>query len=127
MRWMPLAKLSNLPPGKCINVFVEHVGVALANVEGQVYAMDNRCPHKGGPLGMGEMDGEWILCPYHDWAFSMTTGEWDNDRERHVTRLPVRIEGDDIIVEMPDPGEELPDPKYTVHGHTKAVRKGHCC
>lgn len=112
MRWVKLLKIWDLPPGKCTNEFIGTMGIALANVDGKYYAADNRCPHDGGPLGMGEMDQEWIVCPYHAWAYSMKTGVHDNDPKRFMTILNTRIVGDDLEVEVPDEGQELPEPDY---------------
>ena len=124
MRWVKIIKTAELPPGKCTNVFLGTMGIALANVHGRYYAADNRCPHDGGPLGMGEMDEEWIVCPYHGWAYSMKNGEHDNDRNRHMTTLKTRVEGDDLEVELPDEGEELPEPDYIMR-HIRGCKDPH--
>jgi nitrite reductase/ring-hydroxylating ferredoxin subunit len=117
MRWLPLLKVTELAPGQCTNIFIGHMGIALANIDGQFYAADNRCPHDGGPLGMGQMDKEWIICPYHGWAYSMKDGAYDNDRSRFMTTLPVKIEGDDVMVQLPDEGQALPEPEYMCRHH----------
>ena len=124
MRWVAVLKTADLEPGRCTNVFVGSMGIALANVGGQLFAADNRCPHDGGPLGMGEMDEEWIVCPYHGWAYSMKNGEYDNDRTRFMTTLKTRVEGEDLLVEVPDEGQELPEPEYMAR-HPCGPKSGH--
>lgn len=108
-RFFKAATRADLSPGGCITVKVAGVWIALADVDGQFHAVANKCPHNGAPLGMGQMDNEWIICPYHGWAFSMKTGAWDNDRSRSIPVYPVQVEGDDIHVGfLPD---EIVDPE----------------
>ena len=75
--------------------------VALFNVDGKFYALDGICPHAGGPLGEGELRGTVVTCPWHGWQFDVTTGQHClNARLMHQT-FAVRVEGDDILVEVP--------------------------
>jgi nitrite reductase/ring-hydroxylating ferredoxin subunit len=69
----------------------------LANVGGVVHAIDNNCPHNGGPLGKGELHGTDIVCPWHGWRWNVTSGRnsWPGTDWR-VSRVPVRIVGDEI-------------------------------
>ena len=50
---------------------------AVCNVGGVLYAVDNSCPHHGGPLGMGALHGHSITCPWHAWQFDCRTGKCD--------------------------------------------------
>ena len=78
-------------PGKQIAVF---------NVEGTLYAIDNICPHKGGPLGEGTLEGTKVTCPWHGWQFEVTTGKFLPAPDRGVASYPVKVEGDDVFVEV---------------------------
>ena len=70
---------------------------ALANVDGVLHAVDNNCPHNGGPLGKGELDGREVVCPWHGWRWDVTSGRnvWPGTDWR-VPRVPVRIVGDQV-------------------------------
>ena len=50
------------------------MAICLANVNGELSALDNICPHRQGPLGQGWMEGEAVICPWHSWAFNVKTG-----------------------------------------------------
>ena len=53
---------------------VNGIWIALFNVDGTFYAMDNSCPHAGGPLGEGKVNGGIVECPWHGWRFDIRTG-----------------------------------------------------
>ena len=72
--FIPIAQLDNLPPGTCTSIETGELGIALFNIDGHIYALDNTCPHAGGPLGEGTIDGEHIACPWHGWKFHIPTG-----------------------------------------------------
>ena len=76
MQYRDVAKLEDLEPGTCLSVEVDNAhGAALFNVDGEVLALDNTCPHAGGPLGEGTLDGEVVVCPWHGWEFNVRTGQ----------------------------------------------------
>ena len=71
-----VAKLEDLEPGTCLSVELDDApGVALFNVDGEILALDNTCPHAGGPLGEGTLEGEVVECPWHGWEFNVRTGQ----------------------------------------------------
>lgn len=75
MKCIRAANLDELQPGACLSVDLEgKYGVALINLEGEILALDNTCPHAGGPLGEGTLDGEHVTCPWHGWKFHARTG-----------------------------------------------------
>ncbi len=96
-----VAKLEDLQPGTSRSVEVEGVGIALFNVDGTVYALDNTCPHAGGPLGDGRLAGECVVCPWHGWRFNVRTGERPENPAITVACYPVSIQGGDIVVTVP--------------------------
>jgi nitrite reductase (NADH) small subunit len=79
---------------------VEGVGVCLANVEGELSALDNWCPHRRGPLGQGWIEGKAVICPWHSWAFDAKTGVADYPAGERVAAFPLRVLGDDLLVEI---------------------------
>lgn len=70
----PVAKIEDLPPGTCQSIELQDHGIALFNLEGDIYALDNTCPHAGGPLGEGVVKGDLVECPWHEWKFHIKTG-----------------------------------------------------
>ena len=75
--------------------------LAVFNVEGTYYALDGICPHQGGPLGKGQLNGCVVTCPWHGWQFNVATGQQQiNDRIVH-TAYPVRHDGDEIYIQFP--------------------------
>jgi 3-phenylpropionate/trans-cinnamate dioxygenase ferredoxin component len=74
--------------------------VAVFVVGGDYYAIDNTCPHRGGPLAEGEVDGRVVTCPWHAWRWDVTTGANVNNPAVRVARYPVRVEGEEIVVDL---------------------------
>ncbi|MGH9397184.1 MAG: Rieske (2Fe-2S) protein [Terriglobia bacterium] len=90
--------LSELAPGSCVAIETTGKCVALFNVEGTIYALDNTCLHRGGPLGEGELDGDVVTCPWHGWRYNVSTGEKCGDASKKVARYEVKVEGSQILV-----------------------------
>ena len=76
------------------------MGVCLANVSGELSALDNVCPHRQGPLGQGWVEGEAVVCPWHSWAFNAKTGVAEYPEGERVGSFAVRVEGEDVLVEI---------------------------
>ena len=75
MAFMKVADAEQLPPGQSQIVIAGGRELALFNVAGKFYCLDNECPHAGGPLGEGMLDRDAVMCPWHGWYFDVTTGE----------------------------------------------------
>ena len=97
-----VARLSDLPPGACRSVEVNGLGIALVNLDGVVYALDNTCPHAGGPLGEGALDGQTLVCPWHGWRFDVRSGVRADNPVFRVFCFPVRIDDDTIWLDLPE-------------------------
>lgn len=82
-----------IPPGSSKLVDVDGVAVAVFNVDGEFFAIADRCPHKGNSLSCGELDGRRIVCPGHGWDFDLATGETSWDHLLHKTWRVVVEEG----------------------------------
>ena len=96
-----VAQTSELSPGTGKVVEAEGRNVAIFNVEGTFYAIDNTCTHRGGPLGEGELNGEIVTCPWHGANFNVKTGAVTNPPARAGVRsFPVKVEGIDVLVEL---------------------------
>ena len=100
--WHRLAAAGEVASGSAREFTAGGRVIALFNVGGTFYALDGVCPHAGGPLGEGSLDGTLVTCPWHGWQFDVTTGRHClNPRIEH-TKFPLKIEGTDIYVELPD-------------------------
>jgi nitrite reductase/ring-hydroxylating ferredoxin subunit len=84
-----------------MEVMVGEQPYAVCNVAGALYGLNGICPHRGGPLGQGQIESGHVVCPYHMWAFDCRTGQYDYDPSMGVTTYAVRAEGDDILIEVP--------------------------
>ena len=78
----------------------EGVEICLANVNGELSALDNICPHRQGPLGQGWLEGGAVVCPWHSWTFNVKTGESEYPAHVRVDAFPVRVEGEDVLVDI---------------------------
>ena len=100
-QWHKVATTADIPPGGAGEFAVAGRVVALFNVEGNFYALDGICPHAGGPLGEGDLRGHVVTCPWHGWQFDVTTGQNSLNPRLEHTKFPVKIEGNEISVEIP--------------------------
>ncbi len=102
--WFKVAELDQLPEGRVMTVNAGTKFLALVHFDGQYTAMDNHCPHQGGPLGEGSIetgeDGKcWLRCPWHGWDFDPLTGKPPGGHEdTGQTMYPVEVRKDGIYV-----------------------------
>jgi NAD(P)H-dependent nitrite reductase small subunit len=96
--YVTAARVGDVAPGTGKAVVVGEREIALFNVEGRYYALDNTCPHQGGPLAEGWLDGAVVTCPWHAWTFKLSDGEMTLGNFARVDTFDVRVEGDDIRV-----------------------------
>ncbi len=73
--------------------------VCVANVNGEISAMENTCLHRGGPLGQGVIEEGKVICPWHGWAWDPKTGR-AHVAGAKVAVYPVKIEGGDVLIEV---------------------------
>ncbi len=100
---MPLVKvaaLSEIKDNSIKKVSVEGEEIALYKVGGQIFATSAVCPHKGGPLEEGFLDGKTITCPWHGWKFSIQDGSALPPAMANVPSFKVVIQGNDVLVEV---------------------------
>lgn len=98
--FVPVLSVADLPPGQAAEVTVADRAVALFNIGGTFHALANGCPHRGGPLGQGFVEGSEVSCPWHNYTFDVTTGENVVNPELKVERYEVRIEGGRVFVKV---------------------------
>ena len=95
-----VADVGDVPPGEARVVDVGGRMLALCNVDGTFYAIDNVCPHRGGPLGEGDLDGRVLTCPWHAWRWDVITGGNVNNPALNLGCFPVSVEGQGIFVDL---------------------------
>jgi nitrite reductase/ring-hydroxylating ferredoxin subunit len=97
-----VATVGEVPVGEGRAVEAAGRTLAVFNVDGTYYAIDNTCPHRGGPLGEGDLGGRTVRCPWHAWTWDVTTGANINNPAVTIACFPVTVEGDTILVEVPE-------------------------
>ncbi len=93
------SEFQDLEAGKLVDAGGQ--SIAIFDLGGNYYAIENTCPHRGGPLAEGEMDGETVICPWHGARFNIKTGAvLAPPAPQGVKSFPVRVTGDDVEVEI---------------------------
>ncbi|MBI3028926.1 MAG: non-heme iron oxygenase ferredoxin subunit [Candidatus Rokubacteria bacterium] len=95
-----VAETADLKPGEARVVEAGGKTLALFNVNGTYYALDNSCLHRGGPLGEGELESTIVTCPWHGWRWDVTTGANTNNPAVKVACFPVKLDGTAVFVEV---------------------------
>jgi len=99
--FVKVAKSDEIAPGQGKMIEVGGKKIALFNVEGSFYAIDDTCTHRGGPLSEGSLEGKEVTCPWHGAIYDVITGEvLSPPAPKGVARYNVRVEGTDIAVEV---------------------------
>ncbi len=99
--FVKVARSDEIAPGQGKLIEVEGKRIALFNVEGLFYAIDDTCTHRGGPLSEGALNGRAVTCPWHGAVFDVTTAEvLRPPAPREVARYNVHVVGGDIEVEI---------------------------
>ena len=99
--FVKVATTGVIAPGEGKLVDAAGKKIALFNVDGTFYAIDETCTHRGGPLSEGMLMGKEVTCPWHGAVFDVTTGNvLGAPAPRGVVSYKVRVEGDDIEVEL---------------------------
>lgn len=93
-----VASVTDVPPGQVKEIIANGKTIALCNVAGTFYALDNVCIHRGGPLGQGYVEGHKLECPWHGWQFDVKTGL--TGPGMGVPVYEVKVEGEDVLVAL---------------------------
>jgi nitrite reductase/ring-hydroxylating ferredoxin subunit len=95
-----LATIDELQPGQAKVCTINGREIALFNIDGVYCAIDNTCPHRGGPLGEGVVAGGEVTCPWHGWKFNVKTGACANIPTAKVCSHEVVVDGSDVKVKL---------------------------
>lgn len=90
--WVHLVRVDEIGPGEVLEVMAGERALALARTDEGFFAVADVCPHAGGPLGDGELDGCQLTCPWHGWSFDVRDGSCGVDPSLHVETVEVRVE-----------------------------------
>jgi nitrite reductase/ring-hydroxylating ferredoxin subunit len=99
--FVKVATTSELSPGQTKKVELGGKTIALFNIGGSYHAIDDTCPHRGGPLSEGEVEGNTVTCPWHGAKLDVTTGGVLGGPARvGVSSYHVRVNGSDLELEV---------------------------
>tara|TARA_R110002051_G_scaffold1609_1_gene8858 strand:- start:7057 stop:7404 length:348 start_codon:yes stop_codon:yes gene_type:complete len=99
--WIDIADLNDVPKRGARLVKTAHGCVAVFRTgSGEIYALDNACPHKNGPLAEGIVHGGSVTCPLHNWVISLETGAVQGPDEGQVATYPARVQDGRILLDV---------------------------
>jgi nitrite reductase/ring-hydroxylating ferredoxin subunit len=96
--FVEIARLDQVRPGTGSRHTAAGKDVAVFNIDGAIFAIDDTCPHAGGALGMGKLDGKIVTCPVHGMKFDVTTGCFSGTSDFGVASYPVKVVDGKILV-----------------------------
>jgi nitrite reductase/ring-hydroxylating ferredoxin subunit len=100
MAFTKICKTGDVKSGCSKGVEINGKNIALFNVDGNYYAINDICAHRGGPLSEGELDGTTVICPWHGWRYNVTSGENELVPSLPTEKYAVQIDGDDVLVDI---------------------------
>src|SRR5713226_1574226 len=100
-KWTRITRTENIPPREGRPIRIGDLEIAIFNLNGRFLAIENECPHKGGPLCDGIVSGTTVVCPLHGWRFDLQTGAAVRATlPACVTTFPTRVEDGIILVDV---------------------------
>ena len=88
--------------GEACEVIFHRREFCVARSGGEIAVMDNLCPHQEGPLGQGFIEHGRVVCPWHAWAFDVTTGEAEHSAKARVQVYESRVEDGALLIRLPE-------------------------
>ncbi len=101
MDWLEIGHIDDIPPrgARCVTTPQGRIGV-FRTADDQVFAIEDHCPHKGGPLSQGIVHGTSVTCPLHNWVISLETGQAQGADEGSVRTIPLRLVDGRILMAL---------------------------
>ena len=101
MNWISIGSISDIPlrGARCVKTPQGKIAV-FRTAENEVFAIEDHCPHKGGPLSQGIVHGKAVTCPLHSWNIELATGEARAPDEGCARRFPVKVDGEAVYVSI---------------------------
>jgi toluene monooxygenase system ferredoxin subunit len=112
MAFQRVAKIEDVWSGEMLGLEVNGEPVLLVNIDNHIYAYADICPHQSSRLSEGTLTEKILRCARHHWEFNVCTGSGVNPQNTCLTLYPIRVEGEDILVDIDDVGSGATD----VHG-----------
>ena len=98
--FIDIASVTDVPLGRARTFAAGDRRVAVYHTTKGFFASDNACPHRGGPLGEGDVIGDEIVCPWHLWGFDVATGVCAGNPDISITTHEVRVDGDRVLIKL---------------------------
>lgn len=105
--WTKVAELDELPDGRVTTVVAGRRSIALARCGDRYGALDNHCPHQGGPLGEGSIENGWLRCPWHGYDYDPITGRPPEGFTDGPDAYPCEVRDDGVYVEIAQPAPHV--------------------
>jgi nitrite reductase (NADH) small subunit len=100
-QWVRICGVSEMPPeGRAKEFDALGRPICVAQIQGQLAALDNECPHRGGPLSEGTIENGRVVCPWHGWSFDPKTGAELLNPLGGTAVYQIRVDGDDVLCEV---------------------------
>jgi nitrite reductase [NAD(P)H] small subunit len=102
-RWIRITECSNIPVREGRSVRVSNREIAVFNLGERFLAVENHCPHRGGPLADGIISGNTVVCPLHAWKVDLETGATVNPgaAQSCLATFPTRVDAGVLLLELP--------------------------
>ncbi|AMO22708.1 Rieske 2Fe-2S domain-containing protein [Ramlibacter solisilvae] len=100
MNAVPVGSTDELAPGQRKLAFIDGRSIVLFNIDGQLHAIDNSCPHNGASLASGELDGHLLRCPAHGLRFDVKTGCMPGAPSMCLETFPVQVSEGRVLVDL---------------------------
>jgi nitrite reductase (NADH) small subunit len=101
-RWVRVARIDEIPPrgARVVRLGGQDIAVFRTS-DDRVFALLDRCPHRGGPLSQGIVHGDCVTCPLHDWVIRLDSGEARAPDEGRTERFPVQLANGEVLLGLP--------------------------
>ena len=100
--WLDIGTLNDIPKRGARVVKTARGDIAVfRTMDDRVFALDDKCPHKGGPLSQGIVQGDFVTCPLHNWMISLATGEAQGADQGCTRTIAVKLQEDRILLSWP--------------------------
>ena len=99
-KWIRVLDKDELKEGRVQTATAGHKSLCMTHYKGKICAIDNKCPHQGGPLGEGSIENGLLRCPWHGWDFDPHTGAPPGGYDDGVANFPVEVRDDGVYVEL---------------------------
>jgi len=99
--WIKVGELSDIPRQGARCVVADEKKIAIfRTLEDKVFALEDNCPHKGGPLSQGIVHDDCVTCPLHNWVISLPSGEALGADSGTTQQFPVKLDGDAVLIDL---------------------------